>query len=101
MDRRTHSSAPDLARRFRALGDPTRLAILAMLRDCCGSLCACDIEGRFELSQPTISHHLRQLKAAGLVEVERRGTWMHFRIAPDGLETLSNFLRELEPLEER
>lgn len=85
-----------LAQRFKAMGDPTRLAILGMLRECDDSLCACEIECCFQLSQPTISHHLRQLKEAGLVEAERRGTWMHFRIASDGIEAIERFVRGFE-----
>lgn len=93
----TGEAVEALARRFKVMGDPTRLAILAMLRDADGSLCACEIEASFELSQPTISHHLRQLKAAGLVLAERRGTWMHFEIAPEGVTAIEDFVRGLVP----
>ena len=93
--RPTREQVDALARRFKAMGDPTRLAILVMLRDCDGSLCACDIEASFDLSQPTISHHLRQLKAAGLVHAQRRGSWMHFHLAPEGVEAIEAFVRGL------
>lgn len=86
-----------LARRFKAMGHPTRLAILAMIRDAEDSLCACEIEASFELSQPTISHHLRQLKDAGLIHAVRRGTWMHFHLAPEGVEALERFVGRLAP----
>ncbi|HKK71117.1 MAG TPA: metalloregulator ArsR/SmtB family transcription factor [Candidatus Krumholzibacteria bacterium] len=84
-----------LSRAFKAMGDPTRLAILAMLRDCDGSLCACEIEASFDLSQPTISHHLRQLRQAGLVVCERRGSWMHYRLEPESAAAIEGFARGL------
>ena len=84
-----------LSRTFKAMGDPTRLAILAMLRDCDGSLCACDIEESFDLSQPTISHHLRQLRQAGLVVCERRASWMHYRLEPTSAAAIEDFARGL------
>lgn len=86
-----------LAKRFKAMGDPTRLAILALLRDADASLCACELEASFQLSQPTISHHLRQLKAAGLIHAERRGSWMHFHLAPEGVEAIETFVTGLRP----
>ncbi|MCK6445490.1 MAG: metalloregulator ArsR/SmtB family transcription factor [Planctomycetes bacterium] len=64
----------------KALADETRLEILVMLAERTGTLCACEIEAHFDLSQPTISHHLRILREAGLVRVERRGTWNHYTL---------------------
>lgn len=87
----------NLAKRFKAMGDATRLAILGMLRDAAAPLCACEIEQSFDLSQPTISHHLRQLKAAGLLHSERRGTWMYFHLAPEGVEAIDRFVAGLRP----
>ena len=86
----------DLAARLKALADPTRLAILLMLRDRGGSLCACEIEAAFDLSQPTISHHLRRLRTAGLVEAERRGSWMHFRVTDGALTAIGDFARSFD-----
>ena len=86
-----------LAAQFKALGDPTRLAIVALLRDADAPLCACEIETSFDLSQPTISHHLRQLRGAGLLHAERRGTWMYFHLAPEGIDALDAFVRGLAP----
>ena len=80
---------------LRALADPTRLAMLELLLRAQGSLCACDIEGCFELSQPTISHHLRLLREAGLVRAQRRGTWMHYELEPDGVAAVRQLAREL------
>jgi len=68
------------ARVFRALGDQTRLEIVAMIARAGRALCACDVEREFELSQPTISHHLKVLREAGLVTSERRGTWIYYAL---------------------
>lgn len=76
---------------FKALGDPTRLEIVALLASSAGELCACEIERRFDLSQPTISHHLRLLREAGVVTSERRGSWVYYALDPEGVEALSRF----------
>jgi ArsR family transcriptional regulator, arsenate/arsenite/antimonite-responsive transcriptional repressor len=81
------AAARDLAALFKALADPTRVAIvnrLASTEECC----VCDLTAAFELSQPTVSHHLRILRDAGLVEAERRGTWAYYRLVPDAIERL-------------
>ncbi|HEY9456520.1 MAG TPA: metalloregulator ArsR/SmtB family transcription factor [Gaiella sp.] len=80
-------AARDLAGLFKALADPTRVAIVNRLAsgEAC---CVCDLTGAFELSQPTVSHHLRILRDAGLVEAERRGTWAYYRLVPDAIERL-------------
>jgi ArsR family transcriptional regulator len=80
-------AAESLAAIFRALGDPTRVAIVNRLTRA-ESVCVCDLTAAFELSQPTISHHLRILRDAGLVDVERRGTWAYYRLAPDAIAAL-------------
>ena len=88
------SPLADTADVLRALADPTRLAIAATLARETASLCVCHIEARFALSQPTISHHLRALRAARLVTTERRGTWIYYALdrarvdAVPGLATL-------------
>lgn len=76
---------------FKALGDPTRLEIVALLAAAAGELCACEIERRFDLSQPTISHHLRLLREAGVVTSERRGSWVYYALDPEGVEALDRF----------
>jgi ArsR family transcriptional regulator, arsenate/arsenite/antimonite-responsive transcriptional repressor len=76
---------------FRALADETRLEIVGLLAAKGTELCVCDIEGRFELGQPTISHHLRILREAGVVTSERRGTWVYYELAPGVLERLVTF----------
>ncbi|MEW6046297.1 MAG: metalloregulator ArsR/SmtB family transcription factor [Bacillota bacterium] len=73
------------ARVFRALSDPTRLRILALLAAQDRPLCVCDIVAQFPLGQPTISHHLRILREAGLVTAERRGSWVYHSVAQRGL----------------
>jgi ArsR family transcriptional regulator len=81
------SAARDLAELFKALSDPTRVAIvnrLAAGEECC----VCDLTDTFALSQPTVSHHLRVLRSAGLVEAERRGTWAYYRLVPDAIDRL-------------
>jgi ArsR family transcriptional regulator len=68
----------DLTRIFRALADPTRLQMMAMLVRADAPLCACEVEEQFELSQPTISHHLKVLRQAGLVTGARSSHWIHY-----------------------
>ena len=80
-----------LAERFKALADPTRVAIvnrLASVDECC----VCDLNDAFDLSQPTISHHLRILREAGLVEATRRGTWAYYRLVPETVAALGEAL---------
>lgn len=86
--RSTAESTPVVAKLFRALGDETRLAIVEMIL-AAGELCACDIESNFALSQPTISHHIKLLRTAGVIEGERRGTWIYYRLVPGALEALT------------
>lgn len=85
--------AADLARMFKALGDPVRLRLLSLVASHAdGEACVCDISGSFDLSQPTISHHLRILREAGLLECERRATWVYYRVVPAALRQLSDVL---------
>ena len=80
-----------LAERFRALADPTRVAIVNRLSGA-GELCVCDLNAAFPLSQPTISHHLKILREAGLVDATRRGTWAYYRLVPESIEALREAL---------
>lgn len=86
--------AADLAKVFKALGDPVRLRLLSMIasRDG-GEVCVCELTPAFELSQPTISHHLKLLRQAGLVDCERRGTWVYYWVLPAALERLAAVLK--------
>src|SRR5678816_1285600 len=80
-------AAEALAARFKALADPTRVAIVNRLAGA-GEVCVCELVDEFELSQPTISHHLRLLRQAGLAEAERRGTWAYYRLVPASIDEL-------------
>jgi len=80
-----------LASRFKALADPTRVAIVNLL-SAGDEVCVCHLTDTFELSQPTISHHLRILREAGLVEASRRGTWAYYRLVPESIEALQSSL---------
>ncbi|MBV8151620.1 MAG: helix-turn-helix transcriptional regulator [Candidatus Eremiobacteraeota bacterium] len=82
---------------FRALADPHRLAILATLGKAEEHVCVCDFTAGLPLNQPTVSHHLRLLREAGLVEAERRGTWMHYRLALSARERIGAALDALIP----
>ena len=79
------------AERLKALADPTRIGIVNRLAGC-DECCVCDLTEAFELSQPTISHHLRILREAGLVESERRGTWSWYRLNRDAVGELATAL---------
>jgi ArsR family transcriptional regulator, arsenate/arsenite/antimonite-responsive transcriptional repressor len=81
----------ELAARFKALADPTRVAIVNRLA-AVDEVCVCDLNAAFELSQPTISHHLRVLRDAGLVESSRRGTWAYYRLVPEAIAELRGAL---------
>jgi ArsR family transcriptional regulator len=80
-----------LADRFKALADPTRVAIVNAL-SAADEVCVCNLTATFELSQPTISHHLKILREAGLVEASRRGTWAYYRLIPEAIEALRGAL---------
>ena len=84
-------AAEELAERFRALADPTRVAIVNRLSGA-DELCVCDLNAAFDLSQPTISHHLKILRDAGLVESSRRGTWAYYRLVPEAVDALRGAL---------
>src|ERR687886_2959895 len=76
----------ELAARFKALADPTRVAIVNRLA-AAEEVCVCDLNSAFALSQPTISHHLKILREAGLVESSRRGTWAYYRLLPGAVDS--------------
>jgi ArsR family transcriptional regulator, arsenate/arsenite/antimonite-responsive transcriptional repressor len=85
--------AAELARRFAALADPVRLRLLSLLAtDRGGAVCACDLVEPVGKSQPTVSHHLRILREAGLVTSEKRGTNVWYAVVPAALESLRDTL---------
>src|ERR1051325_9688132 len=89
----TEDWAGDLARVFKALGDPVRLRLLSLIASHeGGEACVCELTGGFDLTGPTISHHLKVLKEAGLITGERRGTWIYYRVSPGTLRMLGDVL---------
>ena len=76
-----------LAAQFKALADPARIGIVNLL-SASDEVCVCTLTDALELSQPTVSHHLRLLREAGLVTVEKRGTWSYYRLENDALDAL-------------
>lgn len=87
------ADAEAVAPLFKAIGDPVRLRLLSLIA--ChegGEACVCDLTGAFELTAPTISHHLKVLKQANLIDSERRGTWVYYWINPQVLRRLSAIL---------
>jgi ArsR family transcriptional regulator len=73
---------------FKALADGTRLDVFRLIAAQDEPICACDIVDRFDVSQPTIAHHLKVLRNAGLITVSRRGVWAYYAVEPRGLEVL-------------
>ncbi|NMO56685.1 helix-turn-helix transcriptional regulator [Actinoplanes sp. TBRC 11911] len=85
--------ADALAPMFKALGDPVRLRLLSMIASARGGeACVNELTGEFHLSGPTISHHLKVLRQAGLVDSDRRGTWVYYRLIPAALGVMSALL---------
>lgn len=85
--------AAKLAAMFKALGDPVRLRLLSLIASHPGGeACVCEISTTFDVSQPTISHHLKLLRSAGLLDCERRGTWVYYWVIPSALQRLSSVL---------
>lgn len=92
---RTTALDPEI-RLLAALADPTRLAIVRELA-ATTETCACDFTATCDVGQPTVSHHLRVLREAGVVTSERRGQWIYYRLAPDAAERLGSIARDLVP----
>lgn len=85
--------AVELARVFKALGDPVRLRLLSMIASRAGGeVCVCDLTPAFDLAQPTISHHLKLLREAGLIDSQRRGTWVYYWLLPEATDRLAGIL---------
>lgn len=89
--------AVELSRVFKAMGDPVRLRLLSLIASHeGGEACVCNLSGVFDLTGPTISHHLKVLREAGLISGERRGTWVYYRVEPDVLRQVSAVLVPVE-----
>ena len=76
----------------KALGDPIRLQLVDVLRKHAGKVCVCELVPLFDISQPTLSHHLKKLRDAGIVDSERRGLWAYYYVLPEGLEEFARWL---------
>jgi ArsR family transcriptional regulator len=76
----------------RALGDPIRMQLVDVLQKHAGKVCVCELVPLFDLSQPTVSHHLKVLREAGIVGSERRGLWAYYYVNPDAVKELSSWL---------
>jgi ArsR family transcriptional regulator len=76
----------------KALADPVRLQLVDVLRKHAGKVCVCELVPLFDLSQPTVSHHLKKLRDAGIVDSERQGLWAYYYVKPEALEEFSTWL---------
>jgi ArsR family transcriptional regulator len=85
--------AERMARVAKALGDPIRMQLVDVLRKHPGQACVCELVPLFDLSQPTVSHHLKVLRDAGIVGSERRGLWAFYYVEPDALDELDSWLK--------
>ena len=89
----SQDQAVELSHLFKAMADPVRLRLLSLIASHAGGeACVCDLNAAFRLSQPTISHHLKVLREAGIITSERRGTWVYYRLVPVALERMAVLL---------
>jgi ArsR family transcriptional regulator, arsenate/arsenite/antimonite-responsive transcriptional repressor len=86
------AGAERIAAVAKALSEPIRVQLVDVLRRYAGEVCVCELEPLFSISQPTLSHHLRKLREAGIVGVERRGLWAFYYVLPDAIEELRAWL---------
>src|SRR5438552_5507664 len=84
--------AERIAELAKALGDPIRLQLVDVLRKHAGKVCVCELTPLFDVSQPTVSHHLKVLREAGIVDSERRGLWAYYYVIPEAMKELSGWL---------
>jgi ArsR family transcriptional regulator, arsenate/arsenite/antimonite-responsive transcriptional repressor len=90
------AAAAELAAAFKALGDPVRLRLVSLIgAHQGGEVCVCDLTAAFDLTQPTISHHLKVLREARIIDSERRGTWVYYRLVPVALERIAALISAL------
>jgi len=88
----TPEGADHVAAIAKALSDPIRVQLVDVLRQHAGEVCVCELVPLFDVSQPTLSHHLKKLREAGIVGVERRGLWAFYYVVPEALKELSSWL---------
>lgn len=87
--------AAQLAALSKALSHPVRVQIVDILSRYGGEICVCDIERHFKLTQPTISHHLRVLREAGVIDGEQRGLWIYYRLVSKAIAPLAELLHQI------
>jgi ArsR family transcriptional regulator, arsenate/arsenite/antimonite-responsive transcriptional repressor len=85
--------AERLAAVARALSDPIRLQLIDVLRRHAGKVCVCELTPLFDVAQPTVSHHLKVLREAGLIDVERRGLWSFYYVIPEAMKEFKSWLK--------
>ncbi len=89
----TEPAAVEMAKKLKALADPVRLRLFsAIASHSGGEACVCDISGGIDVSQPTVSHHLKVLRDAGLLTSERRASWVYYAVVPEALQEISTLL---------
>jgi ArsR family transcriptional regulator len=81
-----------LAEVAKAIGDPIRVQLVDVLRKHAGKVCVCELVPLFDVSQPTLSHHLKKLRDAGIVDSERRGLWAYYYVLPGAIDGLAGWL---------
>ena len=86
------AEAERMAAIAKALGDPIRLQLVDVLRKHAGKVCVCELVPLFDVSQPTLSHHLKVLREAGIVDSERRGLWAYYYVIPEAVKELTAWL---------
>ena len=92
----TMAAAAETAAKFKALSDPVRLRLLSSIASHAGGeACVCDISAGVEVSQPTVSHHLKVLRDAGLLTSQRRASWVYYAVVPGTLDALAELLRSV------
>jgi ArsR family transcriptional regulator len=86
------AKADRIAALGKVLSDPVRVQLVDVLRKAPGQVCVCELQPLFDISQPTLSHHLKKLREAGVVGVERRGLWAYYHVLPKAMKELSEWL---------
>jgi ArsR family transcriptional regulator, arsenate/arsenite/antimonite-responsive transcriptional repressor len=86
------AEAERMATVAKALGDPIRVQLVDVLRKHAGEVCVCELTPLFDVGQPTVSHHLKVLRDAGIVDSERRGLWAYYYVVPDAMKELTTWL---------
>ena len=86
------AQAERMAKVAKALGDPIRMQLVDVLRKHAGKVCVCELVPLFDLSQPTVSHHLKVLRGAGIVGSERQGLWAYYYVEPEALKEIAAWL---------